>query len=103
MKRFLILLAVVLTAIVPAAVLRFSGWRPGPLVDTAVFGIAILAAGFMLSWGAETAERRISQGLVLAAVALVTVLPESTRSTCTTPTRRDGHRNRTMSTTPPPT
>lgn len=35
-----------------------------------------LAAGFMLSWGAEAAEKRISQGLILAGVALVTVLPE---------------------------
>lgn len=30
----------------------------------------------MLSWGAETAEKRIAQGLILALVALVTVLPE---------------------------
>ncbi|VXD05950.1 hypothetical protein SPHINGOT1_620019 [Sphingomonas sp. T1] len=42
----------------------------------ALFGIAILAAGFMLSWGAEAAEKRVSQGLIVAAIALVTVLPE---------------------------
>ncbi|MFC6738066.1 hypothetical protein [Methylobacterium tardum] len=47
-----------------------------PFVDVAAFGIAILAAGFLLSWGAETAEQYVSQGLILAAVALVTVLPE---------------------------
>lgn len=76
MKRFLVLLAIALAAVVPAAVLRFSGWRPNPVVDMAVFGAAVLAAGFMLSWGAEAAEKRISQGLILAAVALVTVLPE---------------------------
>lgn len=76
MKRFLLLLAVALAAIVPAAVFRLVGWRPNPLVDTLVFGVAVLAAGFMLSWGAEAAEKRISQGLILAMVALVTVLPE---------------------------
>jgi cation:H+ antiporter len=76
MKRFLSLLAVALAAVVPAALFRLLGWRPNPVVDTAVFGIAVLAAGFMLSWGAEAAEKRISQGLILALVALVTVLPE---------------------------
>lgn len=76
MKRFLLLLGMALAAIVPAAVFRFSGFRPNPVLDTAVFGIAVLAAGFMLSWGAEAAEKQISQGLILALVALVTVLPE---------------------------
>ncbi|WP_246295175.1 sodium:proton exchanger [Piscinibacter koreensis] len=69
-------LAVAVIAIIPALVLRLMGWRPGPVIDTVVFGIAVLAAGFMLSWGAEAAEKRISQGLILALVALVTVLPE---------------------------
>jgi len=76
MQRFLFFLALAVAAIVPAAVFRLSGWRPDPVLDTAVFGIAVLAAGFMLSWGAEAAEKRISQGLILAVVALVTVLPE---------------------------
>lgn len=76
MKRFRVLVAIAVTAIVPAAVFRFSGWRPNPVLDTAVFGGAVLAAGFMLSWAAEAAEKRISQGLILALVALVTVLPE---------------------------
>ncbi len=76
MKRFLILLLLALVATAPAIALRMSSARPGPLVDVAVFGSAILAAGVMLSWGAEAAEKRVSQGLILAAVALVTVLPE---------------------------
>lgn len=76
MKRFLLLLGIALAAIVPAVIFRYSGFRPNPVLDTAVFGIAVLAAGFMLSWGAEAAEKRISQGLILALVALVTVLPE---------------------------
>lgn len=76
MKRFLLFVAVAVGAMLPAIIFRFTEWRPNPLVDTAVFGVAVLAAGFMLSWGAEAAEKRISRGLVLAAVALVTVLPE---------------------------
>lgn len=76
MKRFLLLLGIAMAAIVPAAIFRFSGFRPNPVLDTAVFGLAVLAAGFVLSWGAEAAEKRISQGLVLALAALVTVLPE---------------------------
>lgn len=76
MRKFLVLLAIAIAAIVPAAVFRISGWRPNAVLDTAVFGLAVLAAGFMLSWGAEAAEKRIAQGLILALVALITVLPE---------------------------
>lgn len=76
MKRFLVLLAIAIAAILPALVFRLGGWRPNPVLDTAVFGVAVLGAGFMLSWGAEAAEKRIAQGFILALVALVTVLPE---------------------------
>ena len=76
MKRFLVLIGIAMCAALPALALRTAGWRLGPVVDTAIFGVAILAAGFLLSWGAEAAERHIAQGLILAAVALITVLPE---------------------------
>ncbi|WP_375268695.1 sodium/calcium exchanger protein [Phenylobacterium sp.] len=46
------------------------------MTDALLFGVAVLAAGFMLSWGAEAAEKHISQGLIVALVALVTVMPE---------------------------
>lgn len=76
MRRFFFLVTVAVIAFLPAIIFRVAGLRPNPLLDAAVFGIAILAAGFLLSWGAEAAEKHISQGLVLAVVALVTVLPE---------------------------
>lgn len=76
MKKFVLLVAIAIAATFPALALRLSGWYPDPIIDTAAFGVGILAAGFMLSWGAEAAETRISQGLILALVALVTVLPE---------------------------
>ncbi|MGZ0073969.1 sodium:proton exchanger [Sphingobium limneticum] len=61
---------------IPAIVLRIEGWRPNPILDAFLFGAAILAGGFFLSWGAEAAEKRISAGLIVAIVALITVLPE---------------------------
>lgn len=76
MRRFLLLLVIAVLAVLPAIYFRTTGWRPGPLIDAAVFGGAILSAGFMLSWGAETAEGQISAGLILALVAIITVLPE---------------------------
>ena len=76
MKRFILLVLLALAAMAPAMLFRLNGWDPSPLVNTAIFGVAVLAAGFMLSWGAEAAESYISQGLILAVVALITVLPE---------------------------
>lgn len=39
-------------------------------------GIAIVGAAFLLSWGAELAERDIPRSLALIALALISVLPE---------------------------
>ncbi len=61
---------------VPALFLRLTDRSAGTLGDVALFGLAILAAGFLLSWGAEAAEKYIATGFVLAVVALITVLPE---------------------------
>lgn len=74
--RFFAYFGAALITAIPAVALRTAGWRPDPLLDAAIFGFAILAGGFMLSWGAEAAEKRVSQGLIIAAIALVTVLPE---------------------------
>lgn len=41
-----------------------------------IFGGGIVAAAFLLTWASETAEKDISQGLALAAIALIAVLPE---------------------------
>lgn len=40
------------------------------------FGAAIVGAAFVLAWAAEVAQMDISQGLALAALALIAVLPE---------------------------
>ena len=76
MRKFIALLALAVTAAAPALAVRFAGLHANPLLALVLFGVAILAAGFMLSWGAETAEKYVAQGLIVAVLALVTVLPE---------------------------
>ncbi|WP_077923944.1 sodium:proton exchanger [Spirosoma sp. 209] len=76
MHPFFLYVLLAIAATLPALVLRFGSWQPSALVAVGGYGSAILAAGFLLSWGAESAERFVSQGLILALVALVTVLPE---------------------------
>lgn len=61
---------------VPAVVLRLTGTHPEPILQALIHGIGILGAAFLLSWAAETAEMDISQGLALAIIALIAVLPE---------------------------
>jgi cation:H+ antiporter len=60
----------------PAAFLRFHVFSINTGVDTILFGVAILGAAFLLSWGAEVAQLDISQALAIAFLAFVAVLPE---------------------------
>ncbi|MCH8192185.1 MAG: sodium:calcium antiporter [Chloroflexi bacterium] len=66
--------AAALTA--PALALRVTGFSDEPVVETALFGIAILGAAFLLGAGGELAEVEISRSLALALIALVAILPE---------------------------
>lgn len=75
-RELVVPVAVAILAVVPALFLRLTEHSTGVLGDAALFGLAILAAGFLLSWGAEAAEKYIATGFVLAVVALITVLPE---------------------------
>lgn len=43
-----------------------------------IFGVAVLAGAFLVSWSAELLQFEVSQNLAIAIVALVTVLPEYT-------------------------
>jgi cation:H+ antiporter len=72
---FLICLAAAVT--IPAIFLRIIGVNPAEhVINAASFGIAIVGGAFLLTWAAEVAEMDISQGLALAFLALVAVLPE---------------------------
>jgi cation:H+ antiporter len=60
----------------PGILLRATGAEFGTVTDTLIFGLAIIAAAFLLAWAAEAAEVDISQALAVAFVALIAVLPE---------------------------
>ena len=60
----------------PGLLLRVSGTHFGTMPDTALFGLSIVAAAFLLGWAAEAAEMDITQGLAVAVVALIAVMPE---------------------------
>ncbi|MEU0514881.1 sodium:proton exchanger [Amycolatopsis sp. NPDC006125] len=61
---------------VPALVLRSSGLAPAPVVGLLLFGMAVVAASFVLAWAAEAAQVDISGGLAIAILAVIAVLPE---------------------------
>ena len=46
------------------------------VLETSVFGVAVLGAAFLLAWAAEVAQLDISQTLAIAVLALIAVLPE---------------------------
>lgn len=61
---------------VPGFVLRFELLDASLGIEAILFGAAILGAAFLLSWGAEVAQLDISQGLAIAFLAFIAVLPE---------------------------
>jgi cation:H+ antiporter len=77
MKNFIWLIVTALLPL-PWMYLELSGkghhLNPG-LIST-LSGVAIIGAAFLLSWGAELAERDIPRSLALIALALISVLPE---------------------------
>ncbi len=60
----------------PGLLIRLSGASPGDWVAPFVFGAAILGSAFLLAWAAEVLQLDVSQGLALAVLALIAVLPE---------------------------
>jgi cation:H+ antiporter len=60
----------------PAVLLRFHVFSATHLVETVFYGLAIVSAAFLLTWGAEAAERDVPRTLALAGLALIAVLPE---------------------------
>ncbi|BAX90363.1 sodium:proton exchanger [Mycobacterium shigaense] len=62
--------------IVPAMVVRIAGLHLDPVAALVLYGAAVVAASFLLAWGAEAAQIDVAGGLAIAALALVAVLPE---------------------------
>jgi cation:H+ antiporter len=61
---------------VPAIALRVTSPDIPHPAEAVLFGLAIVGAAFILSWGAEAAQVDISAGLAVALLALIAVLPE---------------------------
>src|ERR1043165_6073185 len=68
------LLAVSLT--LPGIVFRVAGVHPTPWIAAVVYGLAVVGSAFVLAWSAEALQLDVSQGLALAVLALIAVLPE---------------------------
>ncbi|HVF09452.1 MAG TPA: hypothetical protein VNA16_01540 [Abditibacteriaceae bacterium] len=51
-------------------------WELSYLVVATLSGLAILAAAFLLSWGAEVAQLDMAQSLALVILSLIAILPE---------------------------
>ena len=60
----------------PAILTRLSGAAPPEWLAAVVFGLGVVGAAFLLAWGAEALQLDVSQGLALALLALIAVLPE---------------------------
>lgn len=76
--KTLIWLVVVILIPIPWMILVWTGQSHSlnPVLVSTLSGIAIVAAAFVLSWGAELSERDIPRALALIALALISVLPE---------------------------
>ena len=65
-----------ITLTLPGAFLRLGGTEIDPLAASAIYGMAVVGAAFLLSWAAEVAQRDIPRSLALTILALIAVLPE---------------------------
>lgn len=63
-------------ATLPGLALRLGVSHPAPPLEALAYGAAIVGAAFLLSWAAEVFQLDVSQGLALALLALIAILPE---------------------------
>ncbi|MEP6623816.1 MAG: sodium:proton exchanger, partial [Acidimicrobiia bacterium] len=72
----LIAIALAIGLTVPGLTVRFSGAHLTPWIAALVYGIAVVGSAFVLAWAAEALQLDVSQGLAIAVLALIAVLPE---------------------------
>jgi cation:H+ antiporter len=68
--------ALAATCTVPGLLVRLSGGAAPYPLQLVAYGIAVVAAAFMLAWACEAAQVDVASGLVVAVVAFVAILPE---------------------------
>src|SRR5215207_5778169 len=69
-------IAIALGSMVPGVALSVGGVSTSDPARAVVYGAAIVGAAFLLSWVAEVVQLDFSQGLALALLALIAILPE---------------------------
>ncbi len=69
-------MAIAAAMTVPGLYLRFSASHVTPWIAASLFGLAVVGSAFLLAWAAEALQIDVSQGLALAVLALIAVLPE---------------------------
>ena len=68
--------AIAFALMIPGAAIVLGGIPASDPVKALIFGVAIVGAAFVLSWAAEVVQLDFSQGLALALLALIAILPE---------------------------
>src|SRR5215218_3906358 len=69
-------LALAVACTIPGLLVRMGAGAVAPPVQAAAYGGAVVAAAFMLAWACEAAQVDVANGLVVAVVAFVAILPE---------------------------
>jgi cation:H+ antiporter len=69
-------IALALVATLPGVLLHFGLYGADDAVAALIYGAAVVASAFLLAWAAEAAQVDFSQGLALALLALIAILPE---------------------------
>jgi cation:H+ antiporter len=72
----LLALALAIGLTLPGIVSRVAGIHPTPWIAATLYGLAVVGSAFVLAWAAEALQLDVSQGLALAVLALIAVLPE---------------------------
>jgi cation:H+ antiporter len=67
---------VALCVALPGLALRLDWFAASDPLAALAYGVAIVGAAFLLSWAAEVFQLDVSQGLALALLALIAILPE---------------------------
>lgn len=62
--------------VVPGLAVLIAVPGADPAIKALLYGTAIVGSAFLLSWAAEVAQLDFSQGLALALLALIAILPE---------------------------
>jgi cation:H+ antiporter len=72
----LLALSLAIGLTLPGIVSRIAGLHPTAWIAATLFGLAVVGSAFVLAWAAEALQLDVSQGLALAVLALIAVLPE---------------------------